>query len=79
MAGLSLKKRVNKHSIQMMYMYKLWKRDAGNDQWLYLSERQAFRDSLESMKRCGLIQDYDLEKFTITTMDDKIIGENHGL
>jgi hypothetical protein len=70
---MKIKPDINKHAIQMMYMFRQYKIEAGDDTWKNLEYRQAYRDSLESMKVCKLIKEYHLGDFTITTNDDRIL------
>lgn len=68
--------KINRHALHMMNMYRQYKLMAGDDQWKELEYRQAYRDALESMKTLGLIKDYNLGEFTITTDKDIILNLN---
>jgi len=64
---------INNHALTLIKFYKVYKDLAGNDQWERYIERQSFRDALESLKRERLINDYDLDKCSITTIKGRIL------
>ena len=55
--------KIEQHAKQMMRIYKDFARDAkvsSPGSFRFLTEKQCYRDCLESMKRNGLIRDYNL-------------------
>lgn len=61
----AIKSRAMAHAVGCMRMYMDFARAAEGDPWRFTVERQCYRDVLESMKRCGLLDGYDLEHFTL--------------
>ena len=50
----------------IMQMYKIYYLESKDSMRRFVSEKQVIRDCLESMKRSGLIKDYDLYEYTIS-------------
>lgn len=57
--------KIEQHAHSVMSMYKTYKTESRGSQWAFNTERQVCRDCLESMKRYGLIKDYDLHECKI--------------
>ena len=77
--AIDMYKSINTHALHMIQFFKSFADLAGNDSWSHRQEKQDFRDALESMKRSGLILDYDLAEFTITTMTNRILAWNYSI
>ena len=56
--------KIEQHDNSIMNMWKNYS-ETKYDLWRFISERQVCRDCLESMKRSGLIKDYDLHECKI--------------
>lgn len=54
--------RIKKHAEQLHFLWKSEHDSAEGDPWKNLPQRQAFHDALVSLKVCGLITEFDLEK-----------------
>ena len=72
-------KSINTHALHMIQFFKSFADLAGKDMWLHRQEKQDFRDALESMKRSGLIIDYNLAEFTITTIANRVLAWDYPL
>ena len=56
--------KIEQHAKQMMEIYQNFAKDAKSSSpgsFRFVTEKQCYRDCLESMKRNGLIRDYDLK------------------
>ena len=52
--------KIQQHAKSMMSMYQNFARESGPGDFRFVTEKQCYRDCLQSMKRHGLIRDYDL-------------------
>ena len=64
-----INKKIICHAHSVMTMYKDVGKDFECGGLECVIRKQSYRDSLESMKRYGLIKDYDLSNGVITTED----------
>ena len=65
MAG-KIKAKIAVHASTILGMYKTYHIEACGDLWKFNIEKQICRDCMESMRRSGLIGDYNLSDFTFT-------------
>lgn len=73
MMNKSERARMVKHALTLMRFYKIFKEESSKDAWKNLAERQAYRDSLESLKKTEFIKEYNLETYTVTFPDNSTI------
>ena len=52
--------KIQQHAKQMMKIYQDFARESSPGSFRFVTEKQCYRDCLESMKRNGLIRGYDL-------------------
>ena len=53
--------KIEQHAKQMMKIYQDFARESSPGSFRFLTEKQCYRDCLESMKRNGLIRGYSLD------------------
>ena len=52
--------KIEQHAKDLMNLYRNFSKESGPGDFRFVTEKQCYRDSLQSMKRNGLINDFDL-------------------